>query len=145
MRILIVEDSTRISSFLRKGLEEEGYSVETSGDGDEAFVTALDQEFDAAVVDVMLPGRSGLELVHDLRQAGKRMPILLLTARDRTEDKILGLDADACVVEVVAAGIGEAEVVGVVRLPGRDLVLRGRLEGVVGAQGAQEARMVVVR
>ena len=95
MKVLIVEDSSRISSFLRKGLEEEGYTVETCADGDEALVTALDQQFDAAIVDVMLPGRSGLELVSELRKSGERMPILLLTARDRTEDKIVGLDAGA--------------------------------------------------
>lgn len=95
MRILIVEDSTRIASFLRKGLEEEGYTVETSADGDEAFIMALEQDFDAAVVDVMLPGRSGLDLVRDLREAGRKIPILMLTARDRTEDKIGGLDAGA--------------------------------------------------
>jgi two-component system, OmpR family, copper resistance phosphate regulon response regulator CusR len=95
MRILIVEDNQRISAFLRKGLEEEGYSVETAADGDEAFVTAVEQEFDAAVVDVMLPGRSGIELVRDLRDSGRAFPILMLTARDRTENKIEGLDAGA--------------------------------------------------
>jgi DNA-binding response OmpR family regulator len=95
MRILIVEDSPRISAFLRKGLAEEGYSVEAAADGDEAFEKATEQDFDAAVVDVMLPGRSGVELVRDLREAGKAMPILILTARDRTENKIEGLDAGA--------------------------------------------------
>ncbi|MEX2570932.1 MAG: response regulator transcription factor [Gemmatimonadota bacterium] len=95
MRILIVEDNARISAFLSKGLMEEGYSVETAGDGDEAYVTALEQEFDAAIVDIMLPGRSGLELVRDLREAGLSFPILMLTARDRTENKIEGLDAGA--------------------------------------------------
>jgi DNA-binding response OmpR family regulator len=95
MRILVVEDSHRIAAFLRKGLAEEGYSVEAAADGDEAYGKGLDQDFDAAIVDVMLPGRSGLELVRDLREAGKTMPILLLTARDRTEDKIEGLDAGA--------------------------------------------------
>lgn len=95
MRILIVEDNARIAAFLRKGLEEEGYTVETAGDGDEAFVMAVEQEFDAAVVDVMLPGRSGIELVRDLRESGRHFPILMLTARDRTENKIEGLDAGA--------------------------------------------------
>lgn len=95
MRILIVEDNARISAFLRKGLEEEGYSVATSADGDEAFTTAVEQEFDAAVVDVMLPGRSGIELVRELREIGRTFPILMLTARDRTENKIEGLDAGA--------------------------------------------------
>jgi DNA-binding response OmpR family regulator len=95
MRILIVEDSQRISSFLRKGLEEEGYSVESATDGDEGLRKALDQEFDAAIVDVMLPRRSGIEMVRELREAGKPTPVLMLTARDRTENKIEGLDAGA--------------------------------------------------
>jgi two-component system copper resistance phosphate regulon response regulator CusR len=95
MRILVVEDNPRIASFLRKGLVEEGYLVECAADGDDAYRKAMEQEFDAAVVDVMLPGRSGIELVRDLREAGKAIPILLLTALDRTENKIEGLDAGA--------------------------------------------------
>ena len=95
MRILIVEDSPRILAFLRKGLSEEGYVVQTADRGDTGLELALSEEFDAAVVDVMLPGRTGLELVRELRSEGIRLPILLLTARDRTEDKIEGLDAGA--------------------------------------------------
>lgn len=95
MRILVVEDNARISSFLRKGLAEEGYSVETADNGDDGLALGLEQEFDAAIVDVMLPGRSGIEVVRELRESGKRIPILLLTARDRTENKIEGLDAGA--------------------------------------------------
>ncbi len=95
MRILIVEDSARIASFLRKGLAEEGYAVETAENGDDAYAMGTEQEFDAAIVDVMLPGRSGIELVRDLRAAGVRIPILMLTARDLTENKIEGLDAGA--------------------------------------------------
>jgi two-component system, OmpR family, copper resistance phosphate regulon response regulator CusR len=95
MRILVVEDNPRISSFLRKGLAEEGYSVETAGDGDEAFKKGFEQDFDAGIVDVMLPGRNGIELVRDLRAAGKAFPILMLTALDRTENKIEGLDSGA--------------------------------------------------
>jgi len=95
MRILVVEDSQRIAAFLRKGLSEEGYSVEVAADGDTAYEMATGQEFDAAVIDVMLPGRGGLDLVRDLRDAGKSMPILLLTARDRVDDKIEGLDSGA--------------------------------------------------
>jgi DNA-binding response OmpR family regulator len=95
MRILVVEDSPRIVGFLQKGLSEEGYVVETAADGDEGLAKARSQEFDAAVVDVMLPGRSGIELLRDLRASGSRLPVLLLTARDRTEDKVEGLDAGA--------------------------------------------------
>ncbi|CAN5193673.1 heavy metal response regulator transcription factor [soil metagenome] len=95
MRILVVEDNPRISAFLRKGLGEEGYTVEVAGDGDRAFQRAAEERFDAAVVDVMLPGRDGVRLVKDLRDAGLRFPVLLLTARDRMEDKVAGLDAGA--------------------------------------------------
>jgi two-component system, OmpR family, response regulator len=95
MRILIVEDNPRILAFLQKGLREEGYVVEVAADGDTAFGKASTQGFDAAVVDVMLPGRSGVQLVRDLRAAGHATPVLLLTARDRTEDKVEGLDSGA--------------------------------------------------
>jgi two-component system OmpR family response regulator len=95
MRILIVEDNPRIAGFLQKGLREEGYVVEVAADGDTAFEKATTQGFDAAVVDVMIPGRTGVELVRDLREREIRLPVLLLTARDRTEDKVAGLDAGA--------------------------------------------------
>lgn len=95
MRILVVEDNPRIAGFLQKGLREEGYVVEMAADGDTAFARATGEGFDAAVVDVMIPGRTGVQLVRDLRAAGVALPVLLLTARDRTEDKVEGLDAGA--------------------------------------------------
>ncbi|HEX2202961.1 MAG TPA: response regulator transcription factor [Longimicrobium sp.] len=95
MRILIVEDNPRILGFVQKGLREEGYVVDTATDGDTAFAKATSEGFDAAVVDVMIPGRSGLELLRDLRAAGVVLPVLLLTARDRIEDKVEGLDSGA--------------------------------------------------
>jgi len=95
MRILIVEDNPRILAFLAKGLREEGYVVETAADGDSAFEKARTQGFDAAVVDVMIPGRSGFDLLRDLRATGIALPVLMLTARDRTEDKVEGLDSGA--------------------------------------------------
>src|SRR5690554_554444 len=95
MRILNVEDNTRIASFLQKGLTEEGYLVETEMTGDDGYDRAMNEAFDAAIVDVMLPGRSGIQLVQDLRDAEVRLPVLLLTARDQTEDKVAGLDAGA--------------------------------------------------
>jgi two-component system OmpR family response regulator len=95
MRVLIVEDNARIASFLQQGLSEEGYAVQVEHDGDRGYDRAMNEEFGAAVVDVMLPGRSGIELVRDLRAAGTALPVLLLTARDRTEDKVEGLDAGA--------------------------------------------------
>ena len=95
MRILIVEDNPRISGFLTKGLREEGYSVHAVADGAEGYDLALREQFDAAVVDVMLPGMDGVSIVRDLRAAGSALPVLLLTARDTTDDKIVGLDAGA--------------------------------------------------
>lgn len=95
MRILIVEDNPRISGFLLKGLEEEGYVVEAAANGDDGFDRARAEGFDAAIVDVMLPGRSGIDLVRDLRAEGSRLPILLLTALGRPEEKVAGLDAGA--------------------------------------------------
>ncbi|HET6229202.1 MAG TPA: response regulator transcription factor [Longimicrobiaceae bacterium] len=95
MRILIVEDNTRIAGFIAKGLREEGYVVQTATDGDEGFAKATAEGFDAAVVDVMIPGRNGFDLVRDLRAAGVALPVLLLTAKDRTEDKVEGLDSGA--------------------------------------------------
>jgi DNA-binding response OmpR family regulator len=95
MRILIVEDNPRILAFLAKGLREEGYVVETAADGDAAYDKARSQGFDAAVVDVMIPGRTGFDLVRDLRAAEINLPVLLLTAKDRTEDKVEGLDSGA--------------------------------------------------
>ena len=95
MRILVVEDNPRIAGFLQKGLREEGYVVEVAADGDSAWDKATTQGFDAAVVDVMIPGRSGVQLVRDLREREVRLPVLMLTARDRTEDKVVGLDAGA--------------------------------------------------
>lgn len=95
MRILIVEDNPRISGFLQKGLGEEGYVVESAANGDEGFERARTESFDAAVVDVMLPGRSGIDLVRDLRTEGSALPILLLTALGRAEEKVQGLDAGA--------------------------------------------------
>jgi two-component system, OmpR family, copper resistance phosphate regulon response regulator CusR len=95
MRILVVEDNERIAGFLQKGLREEGYVVEVAGDGDTALRKALEEGFDAAVVDVMIPGRSGVEVVRELRARDVPLPVLLLTARDLTEDKVAGLDAGA--------------------------------------------------
>jgi DNA-binding response OmpR family regulator len=94
-RILVVEDSTRIAALLQQGLSEEGHEVAVEYDGEQGFQRALHERFDAAVVDVMLPGRSGIDLVQGLRDASNPLPVLLLTARDQTEDKILGLDAGA--------------------------------------------------
>lgn len=95
MKILVVEDDRKVASFLEKGLREEGYSVDTAHDGAEGLLKARVHEYDLLVLDVMLPGRSGLEIVRELRHHESAVPILMLTARDDREDIVLGLDAGA--------------------------------------------------
>ena len=95
MRILVVEDDRKVASFLAKGLREEGYLVDVANDGDEGLLKARLHEYDLLLLDVMLPGASGLETVRDLRARESMVPILLLSARDSREDIVLGLDAGA--------------------------------------------------
>src|SRR3989304_5717164 len=95
MRILVVEDELRIADFIRKGLSEQGYAVDIASDGEEALDWAGAAEFDTIVLDVMLPVRDGMEVCRLLRQKGVRTPILMLTARDAVEDRVLGLDSGA--------------------------------------------------
>ncbi len=95
MRILVVEDNKKVASFIDKGLREEGYAVDVAYDGTDGALKAAVYDYDLLVLDVMLPGKSGYEIVHDLRKEGKAVPVLLLTARDATEDIVRGLDAGA--------------------------------------------------
>ena len=95
MRILIVEDDRKVGSFLDKGLREEGYSVDLSVDGDDGSMKARVYDYDLLLLDVMLPGKSGLEIVREVRSKQRSVPILLLTARDATDDVVAGLDAGA--------------------------------------------------
>jgi DNA-binding response OmpR family regulator len=95
MRILVVEDDKKVASFLEKGLREEGYAVDVAHDGAEGLMQAHVHEYDLLLLDIMLPGKSGLEIVRDLRSKEKTVPVLLLTARDAQEDVVLGLDAGA--------------------------------------------------
>jgi DNA-binding response OmpR family regulator len=97
MRILLVEDEVRLARSYARNLGDDGHTVTTLHDGDLAFdaVMATSDAFDALIVDVLLPGRNGIALCRDLRRAGVRTPILLLTALDATQDKVAGLDAGA--------------------------------------------------
>ncbi|MDP2954816.1 MAG: response regulator transcription factor [Longimicrobiales bacterium] len=95
MRILVVEDDKKVASFLEKGLREEGYSVDVAHDGPGGLLRAHVYEYDLLILDVMLPGMSGLEIIRDLRGREKAVPALMLTARDAREDVVLGLDAGA--------------------------------------------------
>ncbi|MGK7312491.1 MAG: response regulator transcription factor [Candidatus Longimicrobiales bacterium M2_2A_002] len=95
MRILVVEDDKKVASFVEQGLREEGYSVDVAHDGEDGSLKAAVYDYDLAILDVMLPGKSGFEIVRDLRKREKSVPVLLLTARDTKEDIVRGLDAGA--------------------------------------------------
>jgi len=95
MHILIIEDEEKTASFLRKGLTESGYVVDTSGNGDEGLLLALDIDYDLIILDVMLPGRDGWSILETLRRAGRKMPVLFLTASDMVHDRVKGLELGA--------------------------------------------------
>jgi two-component system, OmpR family, copper resistance phosphate regulon response regulator CusR len=93
--ILIVEDDAKTAQAIRAGLQNEGYDSIVASSGEEGLHLLDAQAFDAVVLDWMLPGRDGIEVVEALRARGNRMPVLLLTARDAIEDRVLGLDSGA--------------------------------------------------
>lgn len=95
MRVLLVEDQVKIAEFTRKGLEESGFAVLVCGDGREAFEFASTQEFDAIVLDIMLPGRDGLSILRGLRERHLTVPIILLTARNELNERVEGLNLGA--------------------------------------------------
>ena len=95
MRILVVEDEERLARLIRRGLVEEGHAVDLAASGEEALDWSEVGEFDAIVLDVMLPGIDGFEACRRLRRRRVRAPILLLTARDAVADRVTGLDAGA--------------------------------------------------
>ena len=95
MRILVVEDDRKVASFLGKGLREEGYAVDVAHDGTDGGMKARAHDYDLLLLDVMLPGKSGLDIVREVRAKEIPVPILLLTARDSQADVVLGLDAGA--------------------------------------------------
>jgi two-component system, OmpR family, response regulator len=95
MRVLVVEDDVKMAALVRRGLLEEGLAVDVARVGDDALWMAGATDYDAIVLDVMLPGLDGFELCRRLREAGRWSPVLMLTARDSVEDRVAGLDAGA--------------------------------------------------
>ena len=95
LRILLVEDGQKVARALQEGLEAESYSVALAHTGEEGFFRVSSESFDLAVLDIMLPGRSGIEMLSAMRRQGIAIPVLLLTAKDTVEDRVLGLDAGA--------------------------------------------------
>ena len=95
MRILVVEDNPRVASFIRRGLQEEHYTVDVAEDGEQALFIAQTGELDLIILDLLIPKRSGLEVLRSLRNEDKSTPVLILTAKDNPKDKVIGLDLGA--------------------------------------------------
>src|SRR5262245_12042228 len=95
MRILVVEDDPKLGALLRQGLREHGFAVDLAGDGATGLQLALSSEYDAMILDVLLPRQNGFEVVRDLRRAECPLPVLILTSRSSVEDRVHGLNLGA--------------------------------------------------
>jgi heavy metal response regulator len=95
MRILVVEDEVKIAQFIKRGLKEEGYAVDVAEDGEAGHFMLSSNEYDAIILDLMLPKIDGLALCRTLRKEGNQTPIIMLTAKDTVKDKVKGLDSGA--------------------------------------------------
>jgi two-component system OmpR family response regulator len=95
MRILVVEDETRMAALLKRGLEEEGHTVDVATTGTDGLYYASEYEYDAVVLDAMLPEMDGFEVCRQMRAGSRWAPVLMLTARDAVSDRVRGLDAGA--------------------------------------------------
>jgi DNA-binding response OmpR family regulator len=95
MRVLIVEDEQKVASFIRKGLQQEGYAVDVVGDGEEGAYQTENFDYDVVILDLMLPKLPGLEVLKKIRARDLNLPVLILTAKGAVEDKVTGLDSGA--------------------------------------------------
>ena len=95
MKVLVVEDDRKILSFIRKGLKEQGFTVDTASDGDKGYTLAGTQSYDVVVLDIMLPGRDGLSVLRTLRDRRNAVPVILLTARTTLNERVEGLKLGA--------------------------------------------------
>lgn len=95
MRILVVEDEKKTSSYLRKGLTEQGFIVDIASAGEDGLHLALTQDYDLMILDIVLPGRDGWSVLTEVRRSGKQTPVIFLTARDQVADRVRGLELGA--------------------------------------------------
>ena len=95
MKLLVIEDEKKIATLISKGLREQGYTADVVHDGDEGLERAVNQQYDAIVLDIMLPGRDGLSLLRALREKKINTPVMILTARGEVNERVEGLDAGA--------------------------------------------------
>jgi DNA-binding response OmpR family regulator len=93
--VLVIEDERKVLRSLERGLRDEGYEVVGASNGEIGYQQAINQPFDCIILDLLLPGKDGLQVLADLRKTGRRVPVLILTARDTVEDRVIGLDAGA--------------------------------------------------
>ena len=93
MRILLIEDDRKIASFIKKGLTAEGFAVDLAFDGEDGYHLALTEPYDAAIVDIMLPKRDGLSIIQELRQRRIQTPVIILSAKDKIDDRVKGLQS----------------------------------------------------
>jgi heavy metal response regulator len=95
MRILVIEDEKKVAAFIKRGLEQESYAVDVVHDGLDGIAFAEANEYDCVILDIMLPGKNGFEVLDEFKIKGIKAPVLLLTARDAVEDRVKGLDSGA--------------------------------------------------
>lgn len=95
MHILFVEDEAKIASFVQAGLKEQGFVVDYCDNGNDGYARAIDNEYDAIVLDIMIPGKDGLFILKQLRRVGRNVPVILLTARNELDDRLEGLNLGA--------------------------------------------------
>ena len=95
MRILVVEDDLKVASFIQSGLQQEGHAVDVLHDGTDAGQQACAVDYDAVVLDLMLPGRSGFQVLRDIRARKAELPVMILTAKDSIDERVTGLDGGA--------------------------------------------------
>ena len=126
MQILVIEDERKVASALKAGLEAEHYEVEVAHTGEEGFFLVSARTFDLVVLDLMLPGRDGLEILQTLRRRSIQTPVLILTAKDAVEDRVVGLDlgADDYLVKPFAFPELSARIRALLRRGRTDQVLR---------------------
>src|SRR5262245_16304481 len=142
MRILVVEDDRKVASFIQVGLEQEAYAVDVLHDGTSAGEQAASIDYDAVVLDLMVPGRSGFQILRDIRARKADLPVLILTAKDSLEDRVAGLDTGADDYMVKPFALAELSA----RL--RALLRRGQARGTkprLAGLGMDSARRVVTR
>jgi DNA-binding response OmpR family regulator len=95
MRILVVEDDLKVAGFIQSGLQQEGHAVDVLHDGTDAGQQACAVDYDAVVLDLMLPGRSGFQVLRDIRSRKAELPVMILTAKDSIDERVTGLDGGA--------------------------------------------------